>query len=315
MISTANGLLGVEDSQSYFVCPLQGCSEKLLPEATLQALWLHSAGDSRHRKGPFDQGHFPCELGCEQGFADAAHRLLHHAQMECITDLLPLDDHCTCPGCDWIRPTKQSKKRIDGGDILPHFVNKHGSAAYKQGVELKDEICELGFIDKATMLSHFLGWPSATGNITCFDGDSGHCKKVFASFPGRENIRSIPPPTISKHLQIRGNAQFDPLMCTSNRPHLCPMSGLPPLGINNGIEPTGKLPYAIDVDSCRHCVPGSTFLETLTRMYGLSRTPMSFPTLRPPRALLISPTTSMVHPLSSSHTNARCLDVVGLSDR
>jgi hypothetical protein len=155
MQSTANDLVGGEQARSCFVCPLQECLERLDPEWSLHDLWIHCASDKRHRQGLFSQGRHPCELGCQQGFADMAHRLLHYSEMKCTKDEELQKGNCTQPGCSWVQPGKTSGDR-GRGNLLTHCVNKHGPAMYAADVELKDDVCQLGFVDKATMLHHML---------------------------------------------------------------------------------------------------------------------------------------------------------------
>lgn len=135
--SIADDLLGVYGAGSYFVCPLQACSERTDSEAILHDFWLHCA-DKQHRKGLFNQGHLLREFGCQQGFGDAAHRLHHYAQMDCIKDILPLGD-CTQPGCGWVQAGRVSGHRARTV-LLNHYVTKHAPAAYeKDDVEFKDD--------------------------------------------------------------------------------------------------------------------------------------------------------------------------------
>jgi hypothetical protein len=104
----------------------------------------------------------PCELGCEQGFADTAHRLLHYADSECIDEELPSGE-CTEPGCSWVPPA--------------------GSP-----VKYKDHDCRLGFTSKASLRYHFLGGISSRGKITRAARGSGHCDAVLDQLLGHENI-------------------------------------------------------------------------------------------------------------------------------
>jgi len=230
MKATADVLLGVEGAGLCFICPLQGCSEELDPEATLYDLWIHCA-ETQHRKMLFNQGHLLCEFGCQQGFAGEAHRLHHYAQQGCINDTLPLGD-CTYPGCDWVQAGKASGDRARTV-LLNHYVSKHAPAAYEEDVEFKDDTCRLGFTNKTSMFFHMLGGATAIGKITRADRPSAYLLKVFGSYPGRENINCSHPFINSKHLPLRGDAQYDPLMCTSSSttspPHeWFPLSRYPP---------------------------------------------------------------------------------------
>jgi hypothetical protein len=97
MKSTATDIVG-GDKTSYFTCPFQGSLEQLHYDETLRDLWAHCRVHRRLRKGLFQQGHLPCELGCEQGFADTAHRFLHYANSVYVNEELP-GGNCTEPGC------------------------------------------------------------------------------------------------------------------------------------------------------------------------------------------------------------------------
>jgi hypothetical protein len=214
MQSTANDIIG-ELPASCFVCPLQGCSERFDSYSTLHDLWIHCASDKPHRQGLFRQGHLPCELGCQQGFADMAHRLLHYSEMKCIKDELP-KGNCTQPGCLWVQTGKTSEDQVRG-NLLRHYIGKHGPPMDIADVELKDDVWQLGFVDKATMLHHMLRGVACRGTITRANRDTPHMDKVLNQLPGHDNIHPIPHPVISKHLLIGGGLQHDPLMC---RPEL-----------------------------------------------------------------------------------------------
>ena len=78
-----------------------------------------------------------------------------------------------------------------------------------------------------------LGGALARGKITSTIQPSAHLRKILSSLPGRENIHYSHPFTKSKHLLLRGDAQYDPLMCTSSSttspPHeWFPLSRYPP---------------------------------------------------------------------------------------
>lgn len=82
------------------------------------------------------------------------------------------------------------------------------------------------------MFYHILGG-AAHSKITSTIQPSAHLRTILSSLPGRENIHYSHPFTKSKHLLLRGDAQYDPLMCTSSSttslPHeRFPLSRYPP---------------------------------------------------------------------------------------
>jgi hypothetical protein len=154
MGSTARDLAG-GDATSRFTCPLQECLEKLPPKCTIRDLWSHCS-DKRHRNGLFQQDHVICEVGCQQGFADQAHLLLHYTEWKCTNEQLP-STACPAPGYSWRPAAHHSVDRMRG-NILTRYISKHAAAAHKDdNVQLKDHLCELGFPNKAFMFYRFVG--------------------------------------------------------------------------------------------------------------------------------------------------------------
>jgi hypothetical protein len=153
---TASGLVG-GDMPSYFVCPLQGCSQKLPATATLFKLWEHCS-DLHHSKGLFDQGHLPCEIGCEGGFADTAHRLHHHAESRCTDEDLPTDK-CPEPGCEWPQTYDEKSFVWKASRFFSHYISSHGSGiAYETANgHIKDTAGRLSFRSIAAMYYHCMG--------------------------------------------------------------------------------------------------------------------------------------------------------------
>jgi hypothetical protein len=144
--ATASHLVVGGATSAYFVRPLLSCSEKLPHDATLEELWEHCS-DPEHRMGLSDQGHYKCEIGCLEGFADTIHRLSHYADAQCTIEQVS-DDKCNAPGCNWMPVTKPGGKKQQSPRtrIFQHYTLAHATAAYQSNdAPFKDHVCKLAF--------------------------------------------------------------------------------------------------------------------------------------------------------------------------
>jgi hypothetical protein len=187
MRSTASDFVG-GDTLSCFIRPLQGCSQKLPATATLSELWAHCS-DPQHSRGLFDQGHLPCEIGCDEGFADTAHRLHHYAESRCTDEDLPADK-CPEPGCEWVS-TNEGKSFIwKAAKFLLHHTNAHASGiAYEMANgHIKDTACDLSFRSKAAMYYHCMGGRAAMGGLKSPKSPCSHRDAVVKEFTAGAEI-------------------------------------------------------------------------------------------------------------------------------
>jgi hypothetical protein len=221
MDATAGSLV-VGDAVLYFVCSLRSCSERLPPDATLEELWDYCS-DSQHTMGLLEQGHYRCEIGCQEGFADPVHRLSHYGKARCTNEELP-DNRCFEPGCTWT-PTQPSGKRTkpQRAKFLQHYVAKHAREAYnKHDAPFQDNTCNLGFRSKATLFFHCVGGVAAQGRLLGRTRDSGHRDRVLKQLIAGANLVSDDSRPASTNnsfpaihpLEIRGeHVKHDPIMC------------------------------------------------------------------------------------------------------
>jgi hypothetical protein len=140
--------------------------------------------------GLFEQGHYQCEIGCQEGFADPVHRLSHYGKARCTDEELP-DDKCFEVGCNWTS-TQSSGKRIQSvrAKFLDHYTSKHAPEAYKKrDAPFQDDTCKMGFRSKATLFYHILGGSGAKGKLHSPSVPCHHRDGVLKEFNAGANIR------------------------------------------------------------------------------------------------------------------------------
>jgi hypothetical protein len=190
LMDATAGSLVVGDAVSYFVCPLESCSERLSPDAPLDELWDHCS-DSLHNMGLLDQGHYPCEVGREEGFADPVHRLLHYSEARCTEEKLP-DDKCFEHLCGWYA-TQALGKRVTlmRSKFYQHYIGKHASEAFnKRNAPFQNQRCKIGFRSKATMFYRIIGGAAGKVKLVCPGVSCIHRDNVLRQFDAGANTRS-----------------------------------------------------------------------------------------------------------------------------
>jgi hypothetical protein len=92
--STAGDLIGEDPNRHHLAFHVSSprMSGETTPDETIRDLWSHCSG-KRHRRGIFAKGQILCELGCQVGFADPAHRLLQYLDLKSTNQQVPTRLH------------------------------------------------------------------------------------------------------------------------------------------------------------------------------------------------------------------------------